>query len=70
MYVGWTVGVLGLAFGTGSAWLLAGWLAAVRAIDREVNVEEARLSERFGAAYMAYRDQVPRYFSADPLRIV
>ena len=60
--------VLGLALGTGSAWLLAGWLAAVRAIDREVDVEEARLLRRFGAAYVAYRDRVPRYLPAVPNR--
>lgn len=64
MYLGWSLGVLGLAFGTGSAWLLAGWLAAAGAIDREVDVEEARLLRRFGAAYMAYRDSVPRYLPA------
>jgi len=69
MYVGWSVGVLGLALGTGSAWLLAGWLAAVSALDREVDVEEARLLQRFGAAYMAYRDRVPRYLPAVPHRI-
>ena len=50
MYVGWSVGVLGLALATGSAWLLAGWVAAVRALDREVDVEEARLLQRFGAS--------------------
>jgi protein-S-isoprenylcysteine O-methyltransferase Ste14 len=69
MYVGWSVSVLGLACGTGSAWLLAGWLAALRAIDREVDVEEARLLQRFGAAYVAYRDRVPRYLPAVPKRI-
>ena len=69
MYLGWSMGVLGLAFGTGSAWLLAGWLAAVRVIDREVDVEEARLVERFGAAYVAYGDRVPRYLPAVPQRI-
>jgi protein-S-isoprenylcysteine O-methyltransferase Ste14 len=69
MYVGWSVSVLGLALGTGSAWLLAGWLAAVRALDREVDVEEARLMRRFGAAYVAYRDRVPRYLPAVPNRI-
>jgi protein-S-isoprenylcysteine O-methyltransferase Ste14 len=66
MYLGWSLGVLGLAFGTGSAWLLAGWLAASRAIDREVDIEEARLMERFGAAYLAYRDRVPRYLPPIP----
>jgi len=69
MYLGWSMGALGLAVGTGSAWLLAGWLAAVRAIDREVDVEEARLLQRFGAAFTAYRDGVRRYLPAVPHRI-
>jgi protein-S-isoprenylcysteine O-methyltransferase Ste14 len=64
MYLGWNLGVLGLAFGSGSAWLLAGCLAAAIAIDREVDVEEARLLQRFGARYMAYRNRVPRYLPA------
>ena len=68
MYVGWSVGVLGLALATGSAWLLAGWFAAVRALDREVDVEEARLLQRFGATFAAYRDRVPRYLAAVPGR--
>jgi protein-S-isoprenylcysteine O-methyltransferase Ste14 len=68
MYLGWSLGMLGLALGTGSAWLLAGYLAAASAIDREVDVEEARLLQRFGAAYMAYRDRVPRYLPALPDR--
>jgi len=68
MYLGWSLGALGLAFGMGSAWLLAGSLAAVHAIDLEVRVEEMRLSERFGAAYEAYRDRVPRYLPTVPLR--
>ena len=63
MYVGWSVGVLGLALGSGSAWLLAGWYAAVRMLDREVDVEESRLVKRFGARYLAYRDRVPRYWT-------
>ena len=70
MYVGWSVSVLGLALGTGSAWLLAGLAAAASAIDREVDVEEARLLQRFGAAYTAYRDRVPRYFPALPQLIL
>ena len=68
MYLGWSLGVLGLAFGTGSAWLLAGGLAAARVIDREVDVEEARLLERFGAAYAAYCDRVPRHLPTATLR--
>jgi protein-S-isoprenylcysteine O-methyltransferase Ste14 len=69
MYLGWSLGVLGLALATGSAWLLAGWFAAVRALDREVDVEEAKLLPRFGATYVAYRDRVPRYLPAVPQRI-
>ena len=61
MYVGWSVSALALAVGTGSAWLLAGWVAAVLALDREVDGEESRLMQRFGARYLAYRDRVPRY---------
>lgn len=61
MYVGWSATVLGLAFATGSAWLLAAWVAAVRALDREVDLEESRLVKRFGDAYEAYRSRVPRY---------
>ena len=68
MYLGWSLGLLGLALGTGSAWLLAGGLAAARAIDREVDVEEARLLERFGAEYAAYCDRVPRYLPTVTLR--
>ena len=40
-----------------------------RMLDREADVEEARLLQRFGAAYMAYRDRVPRYLPAIPQRI-
>jgi len=68
MYVGWSVGVLGLALATGSAWLLAGWYAAVNAIDREVDVEEARLLQRFGTTFAAYRDRVPRYLRVSSSR--
>ena len=68
MYVGWSVGVLGLALATGSAWLLAGWYAAVNALDREVDVEEARLLQRFGTTFAAYRDRVPRYLRVSSSR--
>ena len=66
MYVGWSVGVLGLALATRSAWLVAGWYAAVHALDREVEIEEARLLQRFGASFAAYCDRVPRYIPAVP----
>ena len=61
MYISWSTGVLGLAFWTRSAWLLAAWLFAVRALDREITGEESRLAGRFGPAYAAYRQRVPRY---------
>jgi protein-S-isoprenylcysteine O-methyltransferase Ste14 len=61
MYVGWSAGILGLAFWTRSAWLLAGWALAVRALDREIDSEESQLLSRFGTQYRAYRAQVPRY---------
>ena len=64
MYVGWSASVLALALATGSAWLLAAWVAAVRALDRETDAEESRLLEHFGAAYATYRDRVPRYLPA------
>lgn len=63
MYVSWSAGVLGLGFWTRSAWLLAAWLFAVRALDREISNEESRLAARFGPAYEAYRERVPRYLS-------
>ena len=63
MYLGWSSSVLGLALGTGSAWLLAGWIVAVRALDREIDVEESRLRARFGPACDAYLDAVPRYLA-------
>jgi protein-S-isoprenylcysteine O-methyltransferase Ste14 len=61
MYVGWSMAVLGVALGTRSAWLLAAWLIAVTSLDREVDAEESRLLDRFGARYAAYRERVPRY---------
>ena len=51
MYVGWSAGVLGLAMASRSAWMLIAWAVAVRALDREIEAEEARLRERFGASY-------------------
>ena len=61
MYVGWSTGVIGLAVWTQSAWLLATSVLAVRLLDREIDREEGRLLARFGAAYTAYREGVPRY---------
>lgn len=66
MYLGWSAGVLGLAVGTGSAWLLAAWSLAVGVLDREIAAEESRLRRRFGAAYAAYCARVPRYLRLLP----
>ena len=63
MYEGWSAGMLGLAVWTRSAWLLAGWALALLAIDRDIDGEESRLLDRFGLAYRAYHDRVPRYIS-------
>lgn len=61
MYLGWSAGVLGLALASRSAWMLVAWALAVRALDREIDAEEARLSSRFGGEYATYRARVPRY---------
>jgi len=63
MYEGWSAGVLGLALWTRSLWLVAAWAVALRALDHEIDGEESRLLDRFGPAYEAYRDRVPRYIS-------
>ena len=68
MYVGWSVGILGMALATGSVWLLAGLYAAVNALDREVHVEEERLLQRFSASFASYRDRVPRYLGVSSSR--
>jgi protein-S-isoprenylcysteine O-methyltransferase Ste14 len=69
MYVGWSAGVLGLALWTRSAWLLGAWAVAIRALDREIDREEARLLDRFGATYGAYRARVPRYVGRPRLTV-
>lgn len=61
MYLGWSAGVLGLAVASRSAWVLIAWALALRALDREITVEESRLSARFGGEFAAYRARVPRY---------
>lgn len=61
MYLGWSAGVLGLAVASRSAWVLVAWALALRALDREITVEESRLSARFGGEFAAYRARVPRY---------
>ena len=61
MYLGRSVGVLGLAMGTRSAWLLAAWILAIRALNREIEREETRLLSRFGSSYERYEARVGRY---------
>jgi protein-S-isoprenylcysteine O-methyltransferase Ste14 len=63
MYLGWSAAILGAALASGSAWLLTGWLLAVRSLDREIDAEELRLLHRFGSTYATYRDRVPRYLA-------
>lgn len=61
MYLGHMVYLLGLALLTRSP--LAVVIAAARIVwyDRRAAQDEERLEERFGAAYAAYRDRVPRW---------
>ena len=61
MYVGWSAAVLGLALASRSAWLLAAWALAARALHREIGAEERRLRDRFGDDYEAYVERTPRY---------
>jgi protein-S-isoprenylcysteine O-methyltransferase Ste14 len=61
MYLGWSACVVGLACWTGSVWLLGTSALAVRLLSQEIDREESRLLERFGAAYDAYQERVPRY---------
>lgn len=61
MYLGHMIYLLGLALLTRSP--LAVVTAAARIVwyDRRAAEDEKRLEERFGAAYVAYRDRVPRW---------
>lgn len=68
MYLGWSAAVLGIAMVRRDAWLLAGWLLATRALHDEVLREETVLATRFGDAYAAYRERVPRYLLPLPER--
>jgi protein-S-isoprenylcysteine O-methyltransferase Ste14 len=69
MYVGWSTGVVGLALWTRSAWLLGASILAASTVDREIDIEETRLLGRFGSAYGAYRERVPRYVGRPRLTI-
>jgi protein-S-isoprenylcysteine O-methyltransferase Ste14 len=61
MYVGWSASVVGIALLSRAAWLLVSAVIAVRAVDREVGEEEAKLSLLFGREYADYRNDVARY---------
>jgi protein-S-isoprenylcysteine O-methyltransferase Ste14 len=62
MYLAWSLGMLGLAALTRSAWLLLGACVATAAVHREVLSEEVILERRFGDEYRAYCAVTPRYF--------
>ena len=58
-YLGWTVGLLGLAIG-GRSWLALGLVALLAvALIRIARGEERWLIQELGAAYSGYRDGTP-----------
>jgi protein-S-isoprenylcysteine O-methyltransferase Ste14 len=61
MYVAWTLIFVGVGLVANTAWsvILLPPLAAL--IDREVRIEEDRLTAAFGVEYEAYQAQVRRY---------
>lgn len=61
MYVGWTLGYLGVGALGDSVWQLILLPGVAAAIAREVRHEEVRLAARFGADYESYTDRVRRY---------
>lgn len=61
MYVGWTVGYLGLTVLADTTWPLALLPVVVALVHRDVRQEERALDERFGAEYRDYRRAVRRY---------
>jgi protein-S-isoprenylcysteine O-methyltransferase Ste14 len=61
MYVGWTLGYVGVAGLANSAWPLVGLPGVAAAMHREVRREEDRLRTRFGPDFEAYRSRVRRY---------
>ena len=61
MYVGFTAAQLGLAGATRNGWMMATCPVSAALLHRWVLREERWLHERFGDAYDAYRDEVPRY---------
>lgn len=61
MYVGWTVGYLGVAVLADTTWPLALLPVVVGLVHRDVRREERALAARFGAEYRDYRAAVRRY---------
>lgn len=61
MYVGWTLGYVGVAGLTNSAWPLLLLPGVAAAVHREVRREEDRLAARFGSDHHDYTAEVPRY---------
>jgi protein-S-isoprenylcysteine O-methyltransferase Ste14 len=67
MYVGFTAAQLGLAGVTRNGWMVAVCPVSAALLHRWVLREERFLHDRFGEAYDAYRDAVPRYLGM-PIR--
>ena len=61
MYVAWTLGYVGAALVSNTAWPLAGLPVVLVVTDAEVRREERSLERRFGPAYQAYKASVRRY---------
>jgi protein-S-isoprenylcysteine O-methyltransferase Ste14 len=62
VYVGGTIALLGLALLLGSDWILILLVPALLVLHYGVVLREERYLERkFGAAYLAYKADVPRY---------
>jgi protein-S-isoprenylcysteine O-methyltransferase Ste14 len=62
MYVGWLAVALGSAFMLNVLWIGVMTAVAFLYLHRvTIPAEEQALAERFGDAYAAYRDRVPRY---------
>jgi protein-S-isoprenylcysteine O-methyltransferase Ste14 len=62
VYIGGELALLGLALLLGSAWILVLMVPATLLLHYGVVLREERYLERkFGAAYLAYKESVPRY---------
>lgn len=61
MYLGHLIHLTGLALATRSPIALGYLAGAIPWFDARVAADEARLEDRFGHDYVAYRDSVPRW---------